>query len=130
MKEWCRYHRRCNTPSVRNAKAKEHWSKYNAHLVSGGPSTQFLLEVSKRIFRQGLGEDISSLFICEDVVDSDATGADVVMEMMVFDHMEVAHTRFISFVHCELVGALVVFMHNDVWWLLSVDVPHVDDSVK
>jgi hypothetical protein len=47
--------------------------------MSGGPSTQFLLEVSKRIFRQGLGEDIISLFICVDVVESDVTG------MMVFD---------------------------------------------
>jgi hypothetical protein len=51
---------------LRNVKAKEHWSKSNAHFVSGGPSTQILSEVSKRIFRQGLGEDISSLFICAD----------------------------------------------------------------
>jgi hypothetical protein len=98
--------------------------------VSGGPSTQFLLEVtvSKRIFRQGLGEDISSLFICADEVNSDATGVNLVTEMMVFD-CKVARTWFISLVHCELVGALVIFMHNDVW-LWSVDIPHVANGVE
>jgi hypothetical protein len=90
--------RMVQTSPVRNAKAKEeHWSESNAHLVSGGPSTQFLSEVSERIFRQGLGEDISSLFICVDVVNADATGVDVITEMVVLDR-KVARTQFISFV--------------------------------
>jgi hypothetical protein len=71
--------------------------------MSGGPSTQFLSEVSERIFRQGLGEDISSLFICADVVDADATGVDIITEMVVLDR-KVARTRFISFVCCKLLG--------------------------
>jgi hypothetical protein len=65
--------------------------------MSGGPSTQLLSEVSERIFRQGLGEDISSLFICADVVDTDSTGIDVIVEMMILDS-KVVHMRFICFV--------------------------------
>jgi hypothetical protein len=78
--------------------------------MSGGPSTQFLSEVSKRIFRQGLGEDTSSLFICADVVDADVTGVDVVTEMVVLDH-KVARIRFISFICCKLVGACLPLLH-------------------
>jgi intracellular septation protein A len=96
--------------------------------VSGGPSTQFLSEVSERIFRQGLGEDISSLFICANVVNADATGVDIITEMMILDR-KVARMQFISFVCCKLAGTLVVFMYNDMW-LQRVDVPYVHDSVK
>jgi hypothetical protein len=92
--------------------------------VSGGPSTPFLSEVSERIFRQGLGEDISSLFICVAVVDADATRVDKIAEMVVLDS-KVARTWFISFVCCKLASTLVVYV-----WLRRVDVPYVHDSVK